>query len=81
MLIKMMGKKIFTILRLKNCLSKSMIDSFQDKQKLLQTQQKLINDLRLAVHSFGSQNPSVSVDGFLQKLQDVEVRTEKLHFR
>ena len=80
-MLKLMDNKIFTILRSKNVFISTYIDSFQDKQKLLQTQQKLINELRLAVHSFGSQNPSVSVDGFLQKLQDVEVRTEKLHFR
>lgn len=54
--------------------------TIQDKQKLLQTQQKLIHELRLAVHTFGSQNPSVSVDGFLQKISDVESKIDKLHF-
>lgn len=55
--------------------------NIQEKQKLLQNQQKVIHQLRLAVHTFGSQNPSVSVDGFLQKIQDVESKMDKMHFR
>ncbi|XP_060582066.1 uncharacterized protein LOC132738570 isoform X2 [Ruditapes philippinarum] len=57
---------------------KANILGVQDKIKYLQCQKQILGDLRVAVTTFSTQNPSVNMDGFLLQIQNTEDKIDEL---
>jgi len=58
---------------------KTTILHIQERQKLLMCQSQMLSDLHGAVTAFSSQNPSVNMDGFLEKIEQTGSKLEHLN--